>query len=147
MILAPSQRLPPYQAPSLSPHFSELCLLPQRLKIKLSFGFFFHSISLVSASKNKLNLSESMRLVSCLHCVARAGPGLYLVERGCICKSLLPPVALLGSVFSCCCDKLTSQNIDVFQVQVSKVSRKQCFTLHLHELLFCCLKTSKTRVL
>lgn len=65
-----------------------------------------------------------------------AGRGSYLVESGCICKSFLPSVALLGSVFSCYWDKLTSQNIDTFQVQVSNISRKQCFTLHLHELLF-----------
>lgn len=44
-------------------------------------------------------------------------------------------IALVGSVFSCCWDTLTSQNIAAFQVQVSNVSCKQCFTLYLHELL------------
>lgn len=45
-------------------------------------------------------------------------------------------VALLGSVFSCCWDKLPSQIIDAFQVQGSKVSCKHSCTLHLHESLF-----------
>lgn len=74
VITAHSLWSPPHQAPSLGPHFSELCFLSQRLKIKLSwFGFFFFSISLVNASKKKLNLSESMWLVSCLHCMPQAG--------------------------------------------------------------------------
>lgn len=113
VIIAPSPWSPPHQGPSLGLCFSELCLLSQRLKIKLC-GVFY-SISLVNASKKKLNLSDSMWLVSCLHCMPWAGQGLYLVESGCICKSLLPSsVALLGSVFSCCWDKLTSPNIDAF---------------------------------
>lgn len=87
-----------------------------------------------------------MCLASCLHCMPwqdkalSGGEWLHL-------RVFAVLVALLGSVFSCCWDKLTSQIIDAFQVQGSKVSCKHSCTLHLHESLFGCLETSINRVL
>lgn len=86
VILVRSQRLLSHQAPSLGHQFSELYLLPQRLKIKLFLNKQTKqtttkpSISLVNASKKNVSLSESMWLVSCLHCMPWAGRGSYLVH-------------------------------------------------------------------